>query len=608
MKPLKNNKLKHMKKYIFKFVLLFFIYHNFSYGQFILKNDSDIKWYKSMHQERVFVHYNTSLLFTGEYLYYKFYCLNSTTNNLSNTSKIGYVELLGENGESIFKHKVKLEKGLGQGDFFVPTSIPSGNYKLLAYTQWMRNGEGNNFFSSDISIINPYKGDQSVVLPEISNTENNIKYEAKNNDNFLNTNQALKEKIMISLNSKSFGHRSKVLVAIKSLYGKRSFGNYSISVRKIDTILTPSMYTSINYTQLFRNAKSKNRAIGDNIYMPEFKGEMITGRIINKETKQPVAKKDIALSIINNESILDITTTNEDGIFYFHLNVNYNGDDTILQVIDKHPEKYEIKLNEHASISSKNLKFNQFKISSKMRQFILERSINNQIQNGYFSVKPDTIKTAEPEAPFYGNHQDIYNLDDYTRFPTVDETVVEIIEHAWTRKTKSGKKVLIVRGREFDPYFGSELLPLVLVDGIFIQNHESIIMYEAKKIESISVLRDEYYYGSQIYKGIISIKTIKGEYHKELNENYSSNVKLFKPLPIKNYFNQTYDITNEIESSRTPDFRQQLLWMPRFILDSNEKEIAFFTSDSKGTYEIALEGFTNQGVPISVRKIIDVNN
>ena len=331
---------------------------------------------------------------------------------------------------------------------------------------------------------------------------------------------------------------------------------------------------------------------------------MITGKIINKKTNLPEANKDIALSIIDNESVLDISTTNENGIFFFHLNVNYIGMDAILQVIDANPENYKINLHEHKSVNPNDLEFNQFKINSKMKRLILDRSIYNQIQNGYFSVKPDTIKTIEPKAPFYGNHQDIYNLDDYTRFPTVNETVIEIIEHAWTRKSQDGSRVFVVRGREFDPYFGSELLPLVMVDGILIQNHESIIEYEAKKVKSINILRDEYYYGAQIYKGVISIKTIKGEYHRELNKNYLSSVKLFKPRQKKNYFNQWYDVSTESESSIIPDFRQQLLWIPEFTLSGNPETVEFFTSDNKGVYEISLEGFTNDGKPVSLKEVI----
>ena len=111
------------------------------FGQAIIKNSSDLNGYQDIPQEKVFVHYNTNLLFSGEYLYYRVYCFDANSNELSSLSKIAYVELVGEDKISVFKHKVRLNEGLGQGDYFIPTSVPSGNYKLIAYTQWMLTGE-----------------------------------------------------------------------------------------------------------------------------------------------------------------------------------------------------------------------------------------------------------------------------------------------------------------------------------------------------------------------------------------------------------------------------------------------------------------------------------
>jgi hypothetical protein len=597
-----------MKKQIFKLLIFLLASQNLIYSQHILKDQEDVKWYKSIHQERIFVHHNTSLLFTGEYLYYKLYCINSSSNNLSKTSKIGYVELIGENGTVVFRHKINLENGLGQGDFFVPTSIPSGNYKLLAYTQWMRNGVGNNFFSSDISIINPYKGNQSEVLESMDEQSGSLNVQQIKGSYQTNTPENNeKDGIAIRLLSKSYNNRSKVIVDIIGLKGVHSFGNYSISVRKVDTIQIQQAPTSSSYNEIFRNNESQDKSINDEIFMPEFKGEMITGRVINSKTKKPSISKDVAISIADNESVLDITTTNENGVFFFHLSSGYNGDNAIFQVIDDNPKNYEIELNAHQPIVYTNLKFNQFKINAKMKDLILERSINNQIQNGFFGVKPDTIKSIAPDVPFFGNHQDVYNLDDYVRFPTVNETVIEIIEHAWTRKNEKGQRELVVRGREFDPYFGSKLPPLVMVDGIFIQNHENILAYKTSKVERISVLRDEYYYGSVVYKGVISIKTFKGEFSKEFNDPYLEKAQLFKPRAKKNYFNQSYEESSSFESSRIPDFRQQLIWIPDFELDESKKAIEFFTSDLNGIYEISLEGFTNQGIPVSVVEEIQIN-
>ena len=80
---------------------------------------------------------------------------------------------------------------------------------------------------------------------------------------------------------------------------------------------------------------------------------------------------------------------------------------------------------------------------------------------------------------------------------------------------------------------------------------------------------------------------------------------MFRPLKIKNYFNQIYD--NSKKSDRIPDYRSQLLWLPNFNLNKNEDSLYFYTSDNNGDYEISLEGFTNEGKPVSLREIISVN-
>ena len=107
--------------------------------------------------ESVFIHFNSTLLIPGETLYYKFYCINNEFGELSNISKIGYVQLIGENNTVVFRHKIRLDKGQGHGDFLIPSDVLSGNYKIIGYTNWMNNNELNKFFQGNISIINPYK-------------------------------------------------------------------------------------------------------------------------------------------------------------------------------------------------------------------------------------------------------------------------------------------------------------------------------------------------------------------------------------------------------------------------------------------------------------------
>ncbi|HJY14314.1 MAG TPA: hypothetical protein VJ304_16075, partial [Flavobacterium sp.] len=96
--------------------------------------------------ESVYVHANASTFVTGETLLYKIYCLKSSDKTPSIISKIAYVELVDSNKKSVFKTKIALENSYGQGDYFIPTTLKTGNYKLIGYTDWMLNKPTSDLF------------------------------------------------------------------------------------------------------------------------------------------------------------------------------------------------------------------------------------------------------------------------------------------------------------------------------------------------------------------------------------------------------------------------------------------------------------------------------
>ncbi|MGK0295743.1 MAG: hypothetical protein ACI884_001907, partial [Ulvibacter sp.] len=153
-----------MKKLYFILSALLFSHSSFVFSQQVQKTNSLANQYKNLSQEGIYVHYNSSVLFAGEYLFYKVFCVNKNTKWLSGISEIAYIELIAENGDPVFKHKVELIAGEADSDFFIPTSVASGSYKLIAYTRWMKNLGLSTFFQADIGIINPYKQNQKAIL------------------------------------------------------------------------------------------------------------------------------------------------------------------------------------------------------------------------------------------------------------------------------------------------------------------------------------------------------------------------------------------------------------------------------------------------------------
>ena len=592
-----------MEKIVFSLIILLFINSYSSYGQTILNSD-EISAYENIPQEKVFIHQNTSFLLSGEYLYYKVYCLNDKSNNLTDISKIAYVELVGSDKIPVFKHKIKLNHGLGQGDFLIPTSIQSGNYKLIAYTQWMNNLEQNQFFQSDLSIINPFHANQSAILKKNDSIEpQNINLKKENlESNNISIKATSNDYIDLDVNSKLFKNREKVVLTIKSLQNNNSHGNYSLSVRKIDTLQVPSRLTTSTYKSLYPQKISFISKTNRTFYLPEIRGELLSGKVFIQNSELTSSNTKVAISIPGRQPIFKIATTNDLGVFYFNIQKEYEYSNAIIQVIDNDRKKFNIMMNEHAPINYENLNFYDFRVTPKIKDYLLNRSIYNQIENVYSSIKPNTLKSIDKVSSIFNSKAKIYFLDDYTRFLSIKETIVEVINEIYIKQKKENSTFHV---RLYDQLFESDLLPLILVDGILIQNHDELLDINVNDVQKIGVVSEKFIYDSLTFEGIISIETFNGDYQTDVSGNYIEKLSLFRPLKLKNYFNQIYDDSKK--SVRIPDYRSQLLWEPNFNLNKNEDSLFFFTSDNNGDYEISLEGFTNDGKPVSLREIISVN-
>ena len=559
---------------------------------------------EALPQENMFVHVNASLFLAGESLFYKTYCLNNETNTLSPYSAIAYVVLIGEDQNVVFKHKVKLESGIGYGDFIIPVTISSGNYKLIAYTQWMRNQGVSSFYKIDISIINPFQSNQETILVDKDvNQTNNLNGLLNSKADNENPQTIESQFLDIETNQKTFNKRAKVSLTLKNKVNQNISGNYSISVRKTDALdkLAHSATSSITYISQKSNSDQSLKEVN---FLPELRGELISGKLLRVSDDSPAPNEKVALSIQQHDFILKISNTNQDGVFYFNIDEVYNKDTAVLQVLGKDNKEFKIILDDQVSMNYGNLDFGRFKISSIYKNDLEQRSIYNQIENGYFDLKLNTLKQIDTVQPFFGDYFATYYLDDYTRFNKIQETFVEVVKDAYIKKDNDQKFNFYVNS--LDPYEQLEKPAGVIVDGIFLQDVEDLLEYDARRVKRIGIARinTNFILGSKTFGGLIVIETVDGDFSQELPKDRLTQVNLFKPQLKKMYYKKTY--TNDITFDRIPDYRNQLLWEPNVHFKSNEMVIDFFTSDNTGRYEISIEGFTDEGYPVSIRDFITV--
>lgn len=116
--------------------------------------ESITKYRKDSPKEKLYLKCDKEFYLTGEILWFKVNSVDAYSNIPFNMSKVAYVEVLDAQNNALLQAKIGMHEASGSGSFFLPESITSGNYKIRAYTSWMKNFGAETFFERNISIVN----------------------------------------------------------------------------------------------------------------------------------------------------------------------------------------------------------------------------------------------------------------------------------------------------------------------------------------------------------------------------------------------------------------------------------------------------------------------
>ena len=210
---------------------------------------------------------------------------------------------------------------------------------------------------------------------------------------------------------------------------------------------------------------------------------------------------------------------------------------------------------------------------------------SNEIFNSNHS---DTLHLPDLKPNFRPDRS--YLLDEYTRFSTMEEVIVEFVAGVRFRRVEGARK-MVVNTKETDGFsLGNSL---ILIDNVPVFNHDLLLAFDPFLIEKIDVYTYKFVFGERFFEGIVSFNTYKKDLEGfKIDDNTS--ILAYRGLdPIITAGNFTS--ADEEKSKNTPDFRNVLLWIPDVDVTSGTVTIPFRTSGLKGRYRILTEGYTNDG-------------
>ncbi|RZK50850.1 MAG: TonB-dependent receptor [Pedobacter sp.] len=112
-------------------------------------------WTNKSNIEKVHLHLDKTHYNMGEHIWFKAIVTDFETLAPTTQSEVLYVELFNEKDTLSNQAIIRLNHGLGHGQFFLPDSLQEGNYRIRAYTQWMKNAGPEYFFSKSIKVLSP---------------------------------------------------------------------------------------------------------------------------------------------------------------------------------------------------------------------------------------------------------------------------------------------------------------------------------------------------------------------------------------------------------------------------------------------------------------------
>lgn len=518
-------------------------------------------WLASMSQsvEPMRIYTDKDSYLAGEKLWVKV-CVDDEVLPGNAMSRVAYVEIC-DTAQVHVQGKIALQQGTGWACIHLPQTMHSGVYQLNAYTRYMRNWSSDSYPRKFVAVLNTL-GSSDRDCRILNDWNGSV-----SNNASVSLNQGLKG------NKGTYSPREKVVLSWPSRFSEAK--ELALSVVRKDC--------AVNLPVLDSQFPVQNNGAS---WLPECEGHIVTAKIEGEEMSAEVLTQ---LSCVGKEMKLFEGQKKGHGIYQFFTYGVNDCQDVVLTALANDGKTYRMEMEtpfaEKLPESVPALSC-QFEDSA-----LIDRSVALQLSH----AMPEIVYPKEVEEMIYGRLPDkTYNLDEYVRFNTVEECVVEFVMGISIAK-ENGKKSIRMLGEDSKQY---NLFPvLVLVDGVAFNDHSDVLGYNARQLHYIHQYRGDYVLGDSYYGGILSLITHRGMLTDIRMHEHMQMVSYEFPQDRPDFDMPIYDNEEKLQS-RKPDFRHTMYWNPSV---EGKTGVEFYTSDLEGEYEAVLKGIDAEGKKIELK-------
>lgn len=379
------------------------------------------------------------------------------------------------------------------------------------------------------------------------------------------------------------------------------FSNAGIGKEEaIDNLMLTHGWRRFRWEEILQNPKPTFE------FTPEYVGHTINGKIIETGTDLPAKGIEGFLSVAGTHTQLRIALSDTNGHIKFDMKDFYNNGEIIVQLNNQKDSLYNIEIASPFSEKYTKHLLPSFSLSPIYAQDLINHTIGVQIQNVYNNKKLNQFTAPNIDTTaFYSKPDETYLLDNYIRFPTVEEVLREYVTPVLVRK-RNDRFHLYSYDLLKSKFFDSE--PLVILDGMPIFNIDKLMSYNPLKIKKLDIISRQYHFGNMSFDGILNFVTYTGTLPNYQLDPKTTIIDYEGLQTQRDFYSPTYDTQQKLEN-RLPDFRNVLYWSPTIITNENGmQDITFYSSDLTGKFVAVVQGLTKDGktgskvIPFEVKK------
>ena len=532
-------------------------------------------------RERVYISTDKDVYVAGDAVWLSAWCLDAGSGRLSSFSKTAYVELHSPTG-MVQTAKIALEDGRGAGRLILPNSLPTGNYRLFAYTLQGASEAGFDPLTGarTLSVFNTFSTERQESVKVVAQAPQAPSVPARGALEIEGRQAARDDTVRIALTNRGTEPVS-----------------FSLSVRHDDGIPAPA---GAHVADFVSALKALPAARGfDAGVIPEYEGEIIRARVTGTDAKglRSMPGKNAFLSAPGSGENFYSEMINDNGEVTFFTSNIYGDREIFLEI--------ENSQSGHLELVSPFLDLPAGEIAplqlwSGWGPALEQRGLSMQLEKNFNADTLYTLLPLRTHPLFDERTRTRYILDDYTRFPLMEELFIEFISEIRAR-TVDGRRVIQVRAKDAqDTYSFSPDNALILLDGIPVLDHERIFGYDPLLVQYIDVYESSFFFGSRIYSGVANFVTYKGTLP---SMQFADNVRIVDyqgcSLPLA--------LTCSDLGPEYPDYRQTLYWHPALTLAPGESMvITCKTPAYGGRFDVVAEGLTSDGEAVCGQATLDV--